>query len=95
MEGGSGTNSNPSQGEGPPVVNPQRFGQLKFTTLDGRGQAEAGAAGGAAVAGAASATGGVGSAAGGLGAMAEIDFDFNILANYLAEEVQYSKLRRC
>lgn len=58
-----------------PGINPQNFGQFKFTNPGGRGQ-----------------TGALAGAAGcGLGPMTEIDFDFNILANYLAEEVQYGE----
>lgn len=48
----------------------QPFGQLKFTTADGRGRQTPGAGGGAIAA-------------------AEIDNDFNILANILSEEVQH------
>lgn len=72
---GAGTTPKSSQGE-IPVVDPQNCGQLKFTNMDGRGQA-GGAAGGGA-----------------LGPTTEIDFDFNILANYLAEEVQLGKSDR-
>ena len=54
--------------------------ELKFTTVDGRGQQPAVAER-------------VGGAAAGSGAMAaaEIDFDFKILANYLAEEGQFGE----
>lgn len=68
----------------PAGVNPQTFGQLKFTSLQAQQQlntqqlqqqqqSQGGAAGTATA------------------AAADIDFDFNILANYLAEEVQYGK----
>lgn len=87
--------SQPGKGMGditlPPGVNPQNFGQLKFTTLsqqqahniNSAGGLQGGAAGGAG----SRSTSDLGSSA-----AADIDFDFNILANYLAQELQYGEL---
>lgn len=67
----------------PPLLQQQQqqqqlAGQLKFTTIDGRGRQNA-------------AAGGAGGAGGGPVGAAEIDLDFNILAKYLAEEVQFGE----